>query len=36
MDLHCDGQLVLTASDDQTARVFEFGMEDAVAQDERT
>ena len=33
MDLHRDGQLVLTASDDQTARVFHFGMDDVDEQD---
>ena len=34
MALHCDGHLVLTASDDQTARVFEFGMVAAGSEEE--
>ncbi|KAK9816046.1 hypothetical protein WJX74_003587 [Apatococcus lobatus] len=33
MTLHRDGQLVLTASDDQTARVFDFGADEPEAQE---
>lgn len=34
MALHCNGQLILTASDDQTARVFDFGTEESDTQED--
>ena len=33
MALHRNGQLVLTGSDDQTARVFDFGVEESDVQE---